>query len=164
MRCDAQFSTDGKFRYWLSRVWNSRPTVTFICLNPSTADGKADDPTITTCIAYAKRWGRGGLFVVNLFAFRDTNQKKIWDEKDPIGPENDNWLVFWASKSPLVIAAWGNDGWRFGRSDIVCGLLPSLHCLKVNKSGEPHHPLYLLSAGATNQPPLGGIEPATSFS
>jgi len=152
MKGDAYISGDGKFRYSLSRIWDDTlPTVTFIGLNPSTADEKEDDPTITTCIAYAKRWRNGGLFVANLFAFRDTHQQQIWNEPDPIGPENNTWLVNLASKSSLVVAAWGNDGWRLGRSAVVCRLLPSLHCLKINKSGEPHHPLYL-SPAITPQP------------
>jgi hypothetical protein len=144
MKRDAHFSQDRKFRYFLSRIWDDTlPTVTFIGLNPSTADEKADDRTITTCMAYAKQWGKGGLFVANLFAFRDTCQTQIWNVPDPIGPENDKWLVDLASKSSLVVAAWGDDGLRFERSGAVCRLLPRLHCLKVNKSGEPHHPLYL---------------------
>jgi hypothetical protein len=138
------YIVDKTFRYWLSRIWDdSLPTVTFIGLNPSTADAKDDDKTVTTCIAYAKRWGNGGLFIANLFAFIDTHQTKIWNEPDPIGPENDAWLENLAAKSSLVIAAWGNDGRRLDRSAVVCRLLPRLHCLKVNKSGEAHHPLYL---------------------
>lgn len=107
MKRDA-YIVDDKFRYWLSRIWDDNlPTVTFIGLNPSTADAKKDDKTVTTCIAYAKRWGNGGLFIANLFAFIDTYQTKIWNEPDPIGPENDTWLGNLASKSSLVVAAWG---------------------------------------------------------
>ena len=144
MKRDAYISKDEQFRYWLSRIWDdTSPTITFICLNPSTADSKTDDPTITKCIKYAKCLGKGGLLMVNLFAYRDTNQSRIWSVEDPIGPENDTWLNKKASKSSMVIASWGNEGWRFNRSAAVCRLLQSLQCLKVNKSGEPSHPLYL---------------------
>ncbi len=144
MRRGADISPDGKYRYTLSRIWDhSLPTVTFIGLNPSTADDKTDDRTVLTCIDYAKRWGHGGLFIANLFAFRDTHQTRIWNVPDPVGPENDACLVELAAKSSLVIAAWGNPGCRLGRSAAVCRLVPRLHCLKVNQSGEPHHPLYL---------------------
>ena len=144
MQQDAHISNDGKYRYCLSRIWDDTlPAVTFIGLNPSTGDAKKDDNTIRKCIAYAKHWGNGGLFVANLFAFIDTRQTQIWNESDPIGPDNDTWLENLAAKSPLVVAAWGNNGWRLDRSAVVCRLLPRLHCLKVNKSGEPHHTLYL---------------------
>ena len=55
-------------RYVLSRVvepevkkWD-RP-VTFIMLNPSTADAVNDDPTIRKCRSYASKWGFPGLIV-----------------------------------------------------------------------------------------------------
>jgi hypothetical protein len=144
MQPDAYITPDGKFRYWLSRIWDDNlPTVTFIGLNPSTADAKEDDNTIRKCIAYAKRWDKGGLYMVNLFAFRDTHQTKIWNEPNRVGPKNNTYLADYAAKSSLVVAAWGNEGRRFGRSAEVCRLLPSLQCLKVNMSDEPHHPLYL---------------------
>ena len=147
MKSDARVSTDGKFRYSLTRIWDDKlPLVTFIGLNPSTADATQDDPTIRKSIAYAKRWGTGGVYVANLFPFRDTHQTQIWNEPDPIGPENNKWLANLASKASFVVAAWGNEGWRLDRSAAVCRLLPRLHALKLNKSGEPHHPLYLSPA------------------
>jgi len=42
----------------------------------------------------------------------------------------------------LVVAAWGNDGAYLERSEQVKEFLPNLYCLKLNKSGEPAHPLY----------------------
>ena len=144
MQRDAYISPDGKYRYWLSRIWDlSKPSVTFIGLNPSTADGMEDDPTITKCIQYAKHWEYGGLFVANLFAFRDTHQTQIWNEPDPFGPDNDKWIAELATKSSMVVVAWGDGGKRLNRGATVCQSLPNLHCLKVNRSGEPHHPLYL---------------------
>lgn len=144
MKRTAIISGDGRFRYCLSRIWDdSLPLVTFIGLNPSTADDKDDDATILKCVKYAKTWEKGGLFVVNLFAFRDTHRTQIWNEPDPVGPENDDWLRRLAANSSLVVAAWGNGGLRSGRSAEVYRLFSSVHCLKVNKSGEPHHPLYL---------------------
>jgi hypothetical protein len=47
----------GNYRYKLWRDWDKyKPRVTFIMLNPSTADGKEDDPTIRRCINFAKAW------------------------------------------------------------------------------------------------------------
>ena len=41
------------------------------------------------------------------------------------------------------MAAWGNDGSCLNRSGEILGTLLNLHYIKMNKSGEPAHPLYL---------------------
>ena len=61
---------------------------------------------------------------------------------DPIGSENNKWLKKLAKDAALVVAAWGNDGSFLGRSQQVLEMIPNLSCLKINKSGEPAHPLY----------------------
>lgn len=94
MKKDAVLSEDRKYRYLLSRNWDdTKPTVLFIGLNPSTADEKEDDPTINKCISYAK--------------------------------------------------SWGNPGRLLNRDKEVISLISDLYCLKQNKNGTPHHPLYL---------------------
>jgi hypothetical protein len=64
----ALFSPCGRFRYRLGRRWAEGPTVALVLLNLSTADDEVDDPTIRRCIDFARRWGYGGLEVVNLYA------------------------------------------------------------------------------------------------
>ena len=115
----------------------------FIGLNPSTADETEDDPTVIRCIKYAKSWGYGGVCMANLFAFRATKPKVMRAANDPIGRDNDRWLVDLSQKTDLVVAAWGNHGGFLGRSNEVTQLIPNLHYLELNKSGEPAHPLYL---------------------
>lgn len=114
----------------------------FIGLNPSTADETEDDPTLRRCINYAKSWGYGGVCMTNLFAYRATEPSDMKNAKDPVGANNDKWLLKIAKDSSIVIAAWGNDGNFLNRSKSVVKKLPKLHCLKLNKSGEPAHPLY----------------------
>jgi hypothetical protein len=114
----------------------------FVGLNPSTADETSDDPTLTRCINYAKSWGYGGVCMANLFAFRATEPSDMKASDDPIGTENNKWLKKLAKDAALVVAAWGNDGSYLERSKQVKELLPNLYCLKLNKSGEPAHPLY----------------------
>ena len=43
----------------------------------------------------------------------------------------------------INIDLWGNDGSYLNRSGEIMGALLNLHCLKMNKSGEPAHPQYL---------------------
>lgn len=141
---DAIVSPCRKYRYALWRIWDtSKPLVLFICLNPSTADETNDDPTLRRCITFAKSWGYGGVCIANLFAIRATQPAEIKKCEDPIGIENDRWLVKLADEADLIIGAWGNDGTFQNRSQDVKRLLPTLHYLKMNASGEPAHPLYL---------------------
>ena len=140
----ASFSKCRTYRYALWRVWEeTKPTVLFVGLNPSIADEQIDDPTLIRCTNYAKSWGYGGVMMGNLFAYRATDPKELFQATEPIGEENDSWLKNLASNANLVVAAWGNMGTHLGRSQEVISFLPNLHCLKMNKSGEPAHPLYL---------------------
>jgi len=143
MRTDAAFSNCRTYRYALWRVWDEAlPRALFIGLNPSTADEARDDPTIRRCIGFARDWGYGGVTVANLFAFRATYPADLKAAADPVGPENDRWLGKLAAEAELVVAAWGNDGAFLDRSRIVGAAIPEMRCLKMNKSGEPAHPLY----------------------
>lgn len=132
-----------RYRYALWRTWDgSKSLVMFIGLNPSTADETADDPTLIRCMNFARSWGYGGVCMANLFAFRATEPTEMKSSDDPVGVENNRWLERLANDAALVVAAWGNDGSFLNRSADIRLLLPELHCLKMNKSGEPAHPLY----------------------
>lgn len=144
MEMDATLSQCRKYRFALWRTWDkSLPYAMIIGLNPSTADEKEDDPTIRRCIDFAKSWGYGGLCMANLFAFRATDPSELLTAKEPIGHENDEWLLKLSKNAGVVVAAWGNDGLHLGRSNEVIQLIPKLHYLKINATGEPAHPLYL---------------------
>lgn len=144
MKQDAFFSDCKQYRFALWRIWDeSLPYAMFIGLNPSTADETENDPTINRCISFAKAWGYGGLCMANLFAYKATDPKVLLDAHDPVGSENDKWLTKLATNAGIVVAAWGNDGAHLNRSSEVLKLLPQLHCLKINGTGEPAHPLYL---------------------
>ena len=43
----------------------------------------------------------------------------------------------------INIDLWGNDPSYLIRSGAIMGVLQNLHYIKMNKSGEPAHPLYL---------------------
>ena len=61
---------------------------------------------------------------------------------EPVGTDNDAWIKQLASDAGVIVAAWGNDGSFMERSRVVRDMIPDLLCLKINKSGEPAHPLY----------------------
>ncbi len=140
---EATFSNCRNYRYSLTRIWEkNKSIVLFIGLNPSTADDKIDDPTIRRCINYANDWGFGGLLMVNLFAYSTTTPSKLKLTKYPIGKENDKHIIELSKRAKLSVAAWGNFGSLQNRDKEVIKLIPNLMCLKINKSGQPAHPLY----------------------
>ena len=146
METDAILSEDRKYRYVLSRIWDkSKPTVMFIGLNPSTADETQNDPTVNKCINFAKSWGYGGIYMLNLFAFRATQPEDMFKSENPIGKENNEYIKKYSKICDKVICAWGNDGNYKNRSKEVLEMLDNIYYIKLNKTGEPAHPLYLKS-------------------
>ncbi len=153
MEKDAIFSDCKKYRYALTRKWDSsKQNLVFIMLNPSTADDKIDDPTIKRCMGFARDLGfgsigYGGIYVVNLFAFRATNPTELIKIDDPIGPLNNRYLkcVQTICEHGLFIAAWGNHGSLNGRDLEVVELFKNttLYCLGTTSTGMPRHPLYV---------------------
>lgn len=139
----AVISEDGRYRYSLWRAWDrSLEPLTFVMLNPSTADANVDDPTIRRCIGFAKRDGFGGVRVVNLYAFRATQPKDMFRAIDPVGPLNNDYFNF--GTAATVIAAWGAHA-RPNRVRDVMRLLRerTVYCLGTTKDGSPRHPLYV---------------------
>jgi hypothetical protein len=145
----AVFNEARTHRYLLCRRWSDGPVMTWIMLNPSTADAFADDPTIRRCISFARREGCGGLRVVNLFALRATNPRELRKHPDPVGPCADQMIDAQAGGA-YTVAAWGADatairrGRQVGRRLIAAGV--SLSCLGVTSAGHPRHPLYVRSS------------------
>ena len=141
---NATFSSCRAYRYSLSRIWDKeKKFVLFIGLNPSTANEEADDPTIRRCVNYAKKRGYGGFLMVNLFAYRTTLPSKLKKVKYPIGKNNDKYIVTLSKKADITVAAWGNNGNLYRRDKQVLNLVSNIMCLKITKSGQPAHPLYL---------------------
>lgn len=147
--CDngAIFSQSRTWRYVLWRKWNEDlPMVAFCGLNPSTADEENDDPTLRRCIGFAKSWGYGGLYMLNIFAFRATYPREMEAAADPIGPDNDRTIKEYQRRSDLTVACWGVFGAHLGRGDhVLKNILTAgpVKCLGRTRHGQPRHPLYL---------------------
>lgn len=159
---DAALSEDGVYRYSLTRRWGPGRHVTFVMLNPSTADALVDDPTIRRCIGFARSWDFGALRVVNLYALRSTDPKGLWGHPQPAGgPENDAAILDALRNSGMVVAAWGAHA-RPHRvaafRDLAREAGVRVWALKVTKAGAPGHPLYL---PASSEPFLYDFDEAT---
>jgi hypothetical protein len=142
MERGADISPCGRYRYKLWRKWGGGSVVAFVGLNPSTADATLDDPTIRRCIGYAKAWGHGSLWMLNLFAYRATDPNEMRLAEDPVGPLNNKTLRE-ARFADVTVAAWGTHGAHRGRDAQALAMLPRLHYLRLTKDGHPGHPLYL---------------------
>jgi hypothetical protein len=145
---DAYVSPDGVYRYRLSRTWADGKRCAFVMLNPSTADGMKDDPTIRRCTGFAQTLGFGGYTVVNLFALRATDPAVMLAQPDAVGPENHKFLAIAMVAADRVFAAWGGTHKRvIAQAEAVRALAQKtgvpLDALKLSKNGTPCHPLYL---------------------
>lgn len=154
-RAGARLSACGAYRYELTREWG-RPMFgiggrcLFVMLNPSTADGSEDDPTIRRCLGFAAQWDFDSLEVVNLFALRATDPAELYKHPDPVGPENDAAILAAAARANQIVVAWGGHGAHLDRAAAVARLLASyrLLALRTTREGHPGHPLYVpASAG-----------------
>jgi hypothetical protein len=148
LRRYATISDCGQYRYRLSRVWDgARQLLTFVMLNPSTADAEQDDPTIRRCMGFARTFGYGGINVLNIFALRATDPRQLSGHPDPVGPYNDQMLYAYLAVDPMraqTVAAWGAHKAATVRAAALTapGTAP-WSCLGVTKDGHPRHPLYL---------------------
>jgi len=143
----AHFSPCRRYRYWLKILWSDDPLLVVIGLNPSTADEYVDDPTLRRVQRFARDMGKGGVIMLNAFAWRATDPKDMIGKPDPIGPENtiDN-LIDWIGPNGPAVAAWGCTVKKKARLwkrhlDLSKGL--RLDCFRRTQGGMPEHPLYL---------------------
>lgn len=154
----AEISECGRYRWWLRRSWQlwtkqgehvpGKGVCCFVMLNPSTADGTQDDPTIRRCIGFARSWGYNVLSVRNLFAYRATDPRELLNGQGVTGGHRGDMELLAACTADLLIAAWGS-GVPFGRDTEALYMFSKhfsgkqIHCLGTTKHGHPRHPLYV---------------------
>ena len=127
-------SENRRFRYSLWRIWDkSKEALLFIGLNPSTANHIKD-----------------GLYAGNLFSIVSANPNVLFFEssvEQPNGP-NDQAIKQMNKLCSTVLVGWGEWGQnaKLRPAQVISLVGGRVFCLKVNKSGEPSHPLYLPSS------------------
>ena len=141
------------YRYAFAEWWGSQldlsRSVAWVLLNPATGDtdGKAR-PVLGVCRNFTRAWGYHGLVIVNLFAFRARDPKKLAalrTSTEAIGTDNDRALELITEECGLTVAAWGNHGDLWRRSTSVRRVLRDPHCLPksgevLSQQGEPFYP------------------------
>jgi hypothetical protein len=119
-----------------------------IGLNPSKATHEVDDNTFTKWQTYARLWGFGWLWMLNVYAIRGRDPKIIKRVAAPVGPANDDIVLRVAPKCcDKLVCSWGNHasylarGARVKRELLAGGA--ELFCLGLNQDGSPEHALFL---------------------
>ena len=144
----AVYSDCERYRYLLTRTWDpAGEKVLFIMLNPSTATEVQNDPTVERCERRARALGFGAFRVCNIFAWRDTDPRKMRAAADPVGPGNDEAIRESTGWADRIVCAWGSHGAHLDRGRAVEDLLRAtglpLYHLGLTKAGQPKHPLYI---------------------
>jgi hypothetical protein len=146
----AVFSRCFRYRFELWRNWGTGRRLAFIGLNPSTANEKRNDPTVTRCINFAKRDDFAGVVMLNIFGLRSTDPALLLSpDSDPIGQDNDAAILKWLKRrrDVMAVACWGSHRSILEREAAVLAMAMktrhALTCLGVNRDGSPKHPLYL---------------------
>jgi hypothetical protein len=148
----AALSECGTYRWTLERWWNDGERLCFAMLNPSDADDKEDDRTISRLIEFSRNWGYSGFVVVNLYPYRSPKPTECrkWamaarQGSDPAAHEalkqNQKLFLSHAATSSLFVAAWGNAFDPAWTIQLVAKIGREIHCLGTNGSGSPTHPL-----------------------
>jgi hypothetical protein len=144
-------SPDGRYRYQLWRQWgegDDAESCVFIMLNPSTADGETDDPTIRKCVGFADRWGWRRIDIVNLFAYRATKPADLFKADNPVGPYQQCYIRAALFHAAVVVCAWGSHGGYRSQDKAVISLLDAadvapFFALGFDQKGRPRHPLMM---------------------
>lgn len=142
----ANFSSCGKYRYSLWRIWDTEEQpVAFIGLNPSKAGAVKNDNTITKVIKIAKNNGFGGIYMLNCFPLISTDPNAlVGTDRTVQMAYNMQIIENITSQCNAVVFAWG--GFKIVTDSKIDTILkykfPNSLCLHINADGSPKHPLY----------------------
>ncbi len=149
LEAGALFDDDKKHRFVLWRTWNKRQkTALVIGLNPSTANGTQDDPTINRLKITLNRLGYGGLLMVNLFSVISSDPEILLDKQHQENEKRDLGIIFgYALAAQEIIFAWGTFQEAQARAKKVIDFFVDARCFGKNKDGSPWHPQAMMYAG-----------------
>ena len=139
------------YRYELRRIWDDvLPPMCIGMLNPSTAGGRQDDPTVRRLYGFAVRAGCGSIIVWNIGAGRSSSPQRWRGMTDPCGPDNRFYqtraLLECRRRNGIVLVGWGNNAPMNASMrviDLARRLDIQMLCLGRTATGAPRHPLYV---------------------
>ncbi len=146
---------DNSVRFTLG-MEGTKPLVV-VGLNPSTADDKKSDPTMSKVLGFAERGGFDGAIMLNLYPLRAT-EKEALPEKHCSDLYQSNLKhieeVLKRHQKPTVLLAFGNfvterNYLKSALKDIIAlgeKYQAQWKCIALNGTGYPKHPLYASSS------------------
>lgn len=156
MRAGAEVSACGRYRPRLWRDWGEPEggglTVLWVGMNPSTADGRFDDPTCRRECKLTCAWGGSRYLKGNILDWRATRPRDL--PRDPAlacSARNLDALAGMAQEADLVIAIHGRLHRRYhpvlreALATLRDAAAGPVQCLAVNRDGSAHHTLRLPS-------------------
>lgn len=98
-------------------------------------------------IGFARRWGFGGIVVVNLFAYRSTDPAFLDPHHEPT-LKNDEYIAAAVRSCQRIVACWGAWPGAKERGQEVLALLKhemvaEVLCFGTTQEGHPRHPVRL---------------------
>lgn len=137
------------YRHRLDWMWRSGPTLMCLGMNPSVAGHLCGDTTICKLHVMASRRGFGRLLMGNVHGYRATDQMRLAEVVDPIGPSNLRQILDMASEADEIWVIYGRpkikalqaNGPALARKLRDHGHV--MHALRVSTDGNPWHPLLL---------------------
>lgn len=142
------FSACHTWRYRLWRYWAvGGEKVVFIVLNPSRCQS---DYIMNRCSLFAHDWGYSGMFILSLFGLVENDPSLLFSAEDPVGPENDQWIMDVISREDVaeVILCWGDGGKLMDRWRAVLGMVEricpkKIRWFEMTIDGQPKHIWYV---------------------
>jgi hypothetical protein len=136
------------WRYW-DEATKDDPFILWIGMNPSTATGEANDPTVTREINFSKEWGFKRYVKCNILDYRATHPTDL--VKPFVVPRSDKNLETirrLADAAEQIIVCYGVmhrplQPYAFETVKALEADGHRLFCMGTTLSGHPRHPLYL---------------------
>lgn len=148
----AVFSDDRKCRYLLDRdLGGNDPVMSIGMINPSIAGEVDNDPTVTRVVGFGQRIGARKVILWNQFAAITPYVRDLRGLVDPVGPDNDAFIMAALMSSTVHVVAWGplsklpkhlrDRRWRIVEIGRQLGV--RFMCWDTAQDGQPKHPLML---------------------
>jgi len=138
-----RYSIDNQYRYKLHDIWEHKKGLCmFIGAFPGSSFEAKDDRHTALYKKFAKELDYGGVIVSSLYAHVKASFKTVDSIDDPIGPDNDKWLLESANQARMILAVWGGNSDFKGQDQHVLKLLRTnnfvVHCLGVTDNKPKH--------------------------
>lgn len=127
----------------------ARRSILWIMMNPSVAGHACADRTVLKCWTFSRAWGFTDMLVGNSAAYRATDQGRLAEVDDPVGPDNAEHLRAMAREASMILVGYGLPKVKAARMFGPRAVAPlasegyRLHVLALSKDGTPGHPLFL---------------------